>query len=328
MRESKILCVDDEPNVLEGLGRILHRKCTLLTATSGAEALALLAEPRSIAVIVSDMRMPQMDGATLLSECRNRHPAVVRLLLTGYSDTESEIRAVNDGQVFRFLTKPCPPPVLLAALTAAVEKYRCESRGRALVDHSIAGSVRALTEAIALAHPNTPASTARQLDRARRVARLLHVVEPWHVEVAVILSQAGYVVLPNEQLARAESTPLCQGGTPCTVTRLPLAVAGVLAGFPSLERAQEALKFQHRSFVCADGGPEQEALPIGSRILKALADLGFEEARGSTTAAAIETLHSRPGTYAPSVLGALTAICMPHANELLSAQRGIANVRE
>ena len=102
----KILCVDDEPAVLEGLKMNLRRRFDVLTATSGAAALEVLEREEGIAVLMSDMRMPSMDGATLLAKARERWPFVVRLLLTGQADMNSAISAVNEGQIFRFLTKP------------------------------------------------------------------------------------------------------------------------------------------------------------------------------------------------------------------------------
>lgn len=136
MKNARILCVDDEPKVLEGLERVLHRKCSLLTATSGEEALRLLDGADPIDVIVSDMRMPRMNGAALLAECRKRSPDTVRLLLTGQTDLDSAISAVNDGHVFRFLTKPCPPTVFVEALTAALEQHRLITSERILLERT------------------------------------------------------------------------------------------------------------------------------------------------------------------------------------------------
>src|SRR5262245_17980905 len=105
----RILCVDDEPNVLEGLALHLRRKYEMSTAANGPDALALLEREGPPEVIISDMRMPGMDGATFLSKARQLYPDTVRMLLTGQSDMASAIKAVNDGQIFRFLTKPCGP---------------------------------------------------------------------------------------------------------------------------------------------------------------------------------------------------------------------------
>lgn len=309
MKDARILCVDDEPNVLEGLGRILHRKCVVLTASCGAAALELMAISEPIHVIVSDMRMPEMSGATLLAKCCKHYPDTVRLLLTGYSGLESAVQAVNEGQIFRFLTKPCPPQLFLETLQAAVDKYRQDSKGRILIEQSVVGSIRALAEVIALVHPGTLASTSRQLERARKVASYLHVREPWHVEVAAILAQAGYVVLPNNVLAKVSEPPSGKPNDAGMLTRVPLVLSRVLSGIPCLGDAQTAMRFRHRPFACDDGGPEQEALPIGSRILKALTDLASEETRTASIGAALAALRSRPGQYDPSVLDAIAAVC-------------------
>ena len=171
MKNARILCVDDEPKVLEGLERVMHRRCSLLTANSGEEALRLLSGPEPIDVIMSDMRMPRMNGAALLAECRKRSPDTVRLLLTGQTDLESAISAVNEGHVFRFLTKPCPPAVLVEALTAALEQHRLITSERVLLERTLVGSMRALTEVLSLVHPEFGAS-ARQHVRARAKFRV------------------------------------------------------------------------------------------------------------------------------------------------------------
>lgn len=119
-----VLCVDDEPQVLEGLRLQLHRHHRVLTAGSGAEALEILGGDQRVAVIVSDMRMPVMDGAAFLRRAREIMPEVPRILLTGQTEMASAIAAVNQGQIFGFLTKPCPPTTLIAAVTAAIGRYR------------------------------------------------------------------------------------------------------------------------------------------------------------------------------------------------------------
>src|SRR5689334_10150530 len=101
----RILCVDDERSLLDGLTLTLGRRYDVETATSGAQALELLERDPNRAVIMSDMRMPGMDGATFLAKARGMVPEAVRVLLTGQAEIETAIAAVNEGQVFRFLTK-------------------------------------------------------------------------------------------------------------------------------------------------------------------------------------------------------------------------------
>jgi EAL domain-containing protein (putative c-di-GMP-specific phosphodiesterase class I)/FixJ family two-component response regulator len=119
----QVLCVDDEPRVLEGLRGILGRRYAVLTAESGQRGLELIAQAPRIAVIISDMRMPGMGGAEFLSRACAALPQAQRIALTGHADLPSAVAAVNRGQVFRFLIKPCPASELLESVDAAVERY-------------------------------------------------------------------------------------------------------------------------------------------------------------------------------------------------------------
>src|SRR5581483_1037494 len=124
----RILCVDDEPYVLESLRDTLRRSFDVLTAGGGPEALEKLnAEPGEYAVIISDMRMPVMSGSSFLRESRRIAPDAARILLTGYADLDAAISAVNDAQLFRFLTKPCEPEQLLRACTAGLLQHRLQT---------------------------------------------------------------------------------------------------------------------------------------------------------------------------------------------------------
>ncbi len=117
--KKRILFVDDEPNLLDGLQRML-RGCRshweMEFAPSGAAALAKLAQT-PVDVVVTDMRMPEMDGAQLLCEVRQKHPETVRIILSGQSDQESILRSV--GPAHQFLSKPCPPELLQATISRA-----------------------------------------------------------------------------------------------------------------------------------------------------------------------------------------------------------------
>lgn len=121
--KNKILCVDDENDNLDALERLLRKSYSLLKAQSGREALLLLDQNPDIAVIISDQRMPEITGVELLEHSIKTHPETTRLLLTGYTDIESVIEAVNKGNIFRYITKPWDSTDLLNTVKHAVDKY-------------------------------------------------------------------------------------------------------------------------------------------------------------------------------------------------------------
>jgi predicted signal transduction protein with EAL and GGDEF domain len=126
----RILCVDDEKQVLDGLALQLRRRYVVGLATSGAHGLAYLREHPDTAVIISDMRMPGMDGAAFLAASRAVTPDARRILLTGHSDQGSTIAAINEGQICRFLSKPCDQKTLAEAIDAALADHRREMQNR------------------------------------------------------------------------------------------------------------------------------------------------------------------------------------------------------
>ncbi|HRO66492.1 MAG TPA: hybrid sensor histidine kinase/response regulator [Pseudobdellovibrionaceae bacterium] len=122
--KTTILCVDDEVDNVDALERLFRRKYNVLRATSGQQALQVLQQHQGpVAVIITDQRMPQMTGVEFLEKTLTQHPDTVRILLTGYTDLESVIEAINKGQIYRYLTKPWDPVDLSSAVDRAVERY-------------------------------------------------------------------------------------------------------------------------------------------------------------------------------------------------------------
>ncbi|MGA2710094.1 MAG: EAL domain-containing protein [Steroidobacteraceae bacterium] len=129
----RILCVDDDRDILDAIAPHLHPSYLVELATSGAEGLRLLRQYPDIAVIVSDLRMPGMDGSKFLAASRALAPDARRILLTGCDDMSAAIAAVNDGQICRFLTKPCAPRTFLAGIEFALSEYRSEMANRSAI---------------------------------------------------------------------------------------------------------------------------------------------------------------------------------------------------
>ncbi len=136
MPRLRVLCVDDEPRVLDSLAYQLRAQYDVLTATGGVDGLELLHRYRDIAVLISDMRMPVTDGAAFLRLARDIAPDTARILLTGHADTQSSMNAVNQGQISAYLLKPCSPRTLLNAVSAAASRYRLSVVQRMLLAHN------------------------------------------------------------------------------------------------------------------------------------------------------------------------------------------------
>ena len=124
MAKHIILCVDDEIDNVEALERLFRKKYTVLKATSGDQALQLLDEHLGqVALIITDQRMPEMTGVEFLQKTLTAFPDTVRILLTGYTDLESVISAVNEGQIYRYLTKPWDPIDLANTVDHAIDRF-------------------------------------------------------------------------------------------------------------------------------------------------------------------------------------------------------------
>ncbi len=108
-KKPKMLVVDDEPDNLDLLYRTFRRDFSVLKADSGVRALELLAEEGEVAVIISDQRMPEMKGTEFLSKTLPQFPNTVRIILTGFTDIEDLVDAINSGQVYKYITKPWDP---------------------------------------------------------------------------------------------------------------------------------------------------------------------------------------------------------------------------
>ena len=193
-----ILCVDDEPRIVDSLALHLRRDYQVLAANGGTSALQILKEKGAPAVIVSDMRMPGMDGATLLKHVKQLYPETTRILLTGETGRDAAISAVNEGQIFRFLTKPCPPDQLRSAIEAGVIHHRLLIAEKVLLQETLIGCIKALVDILAITNPVAFGRSTRVKSLATELAASLGKTGFWQLEAAAMLSQIGYISLPTE----------------------------------------------------------------------------------------------------------------------------------
>src|SRR4030067_3783918 len=151
--EEKILFVDDDPNILSAYQRQLRKQFTVDTALGGDLGLTAIANHGPYSVIVADMGMPGMNGVQFLSKVKEIAPDSVRMMLTGNADQHTAMSAINEGNIFRFLTKPCQPEVITKVLTAGIEQYRLVTAEKDLLEKTLNGRVKGLNDTLAIVNP-------------------------------------------------------------------------------------------------------------------------------------------------------------------------------
>jgi FixJ family two-component response regulator len=303
-----VLCVDDDERLLSGLELQLGFDYEVRTAESGQAGLEILKSTPGCAVIISDMRMPNMNGARFLAEARKVSPDSTRMLLTGFSEVEAAIDAINHGGIFRFLTKPIEAEALKAAVADAFRQYELVRSERVLLEQTVRGAAAALTEALEIASPIVFSRARRLESGARHLATELNIDRVWEVALGGLLLRLGWISLPQEvvekRLSRAGRTP-----DPETTEMLRAAdeVSVRLIGrIPRLEGVAKIV-----ADVASPSGRHD-----GPTAIAAVADLDDRIGSGMKLSAAIEELSK---TYSPPILDALAR--WPLLNEELAIKQ-------
>jgi response regulator RpfG family c-di-GMP phosphodiesterase len=296
----RLLCVDDEPYVLEGLRDTLHRSFDVRIAESGPDGLAMLrARPDGFAVVISDMRMPIMSGAAFLREVRREAPDAVRILLTGHAEIDAAVKAVNEGQVFRFLTKPCGRDDLLRACAAGLGQHRMQTAERVLIEQTLHGAVKALTDVLALAKP-AAFGRARRIQRTvALLVREIGLVDGWEVEMAAMLAHVGAVTLPDAIAEKLYAGHPLDDAEEALVATLPAATQRILGHIPRLEGVMQILAAHART-----NGNGTGRVPLGARMLRIATDHDRLHAEGLSAGDALDVMRGRDGAYDTDMLAA------------------------
>lgn len=293
----RLLCVDDEPSILESIKLSLRKRYVITTATSGAEALALFegSETSPFDVVVSDMRMPGMTGAQLLTALRQAYPDTPRLLLSGQSDFDSALEAVNEAKIFRFLTKPCPREVLVEAIDEALEQSRLRTVEKELLTKTLWGTVAMLTDVLGLVNTGAYGRTMRLKETVSGICGALGQPVAWDLALATMLSQLGFVVVPADE-----------GGS-LELNARHVEVAGeLLARIPRLESVAAIISHQVdaeplRSERDVAAWPSAD---LNAEILRCAVLLDALASEGCSRAEIHDRLSNKPGTVPPFVLDA------------------------
>ena len=307
--KDRVLFVDDEPNVLDGIRRQLRNRVDLETATSASAGLDIIRQQGPFAVVVSDMRMPEMDGARFLAKVNEISPQTVRMVLSGQADLESTIAAVNEGRVFRFLLKPCNSETLFGVIKNGIEQYRLVHAEKHLLENTLNATVKVLFNVLGIINPVAQRRAAQIQRYADGAAEALHL-QPglWQYHLAAMISQLGCITLPQEMLARAlggqalneeerrlyESHPEVAGKLLGTIPRLE-AVAAMVAG-----------QMQVPSRDLASGNPATwEPEKIGAAILWAAVQFDRHVSQGRIPEQAAQLVNQAAPGLPPAMTQAM-----------------------
>lgn len=263
--EGRILFVDDEPSILDALARSLHRDYEVHTAEGGEAGLKCVAEKGPFAVVISDMRMPGMDGAAFLAAVRRVAPDTVRMLLTGHADMTSAMKAVNEGQLFRFLAKPCPKDDLLKALEGAHEQYRLVRAEREVLARTLRASVTVLVRVLNLTDPNTFGHASVLARFVAHMAMKREVGDAWQYDLAAMLSQIGCIAILPETMARIRAGQEVSEEDRLMFASHPEIGRQIVENIPRLQSVARMISLQTEGGSGADDDPEVE---LGGAMLR------------------------------------------------------------
>jgi response regulator RpfG family c-di-GMP phosphodiesterase len=302
-KKLEILCVDDEPQVLEGLRLHLKQRYIVHLAGSGTEGLEILRDTKNIAVILSDMRMPVMDGAKFLNAARSAAPEAVRMLLTGYTDMQSAIAAVNEGQIFRFISKPCPPDQLLAAFGAAVTQHQLIVAEKVLLQQTLLGCVESMVKVLSITKPMAFGRALRLRAKIRSVVQFLLWGDQWQIEAAAVLSQLGIVTLPEETLMKLHEGERLDASDRREIAASIDTSTQMLENIPRLEPVLEIMA--HLAAAIRGNPPSGKTPPPGALLLRIVLEWDALEAQGYTQAQALAKLRDADGEFDAELLDRL-----------------------
>jgi response regulator RpfG family c-di-GMP phosphodiesterase len=305
-----VLFVDDDPAILDGFRRQFRKRFRVYTALGPLEGLAAIAKYRLFSVVVSDFQMPVMDGIHFLTKVRSQSPDSVRIMLTGQADFSTAMAAVNQGNIFRFLIKPCAPLILEKVIESGLDQHDLQMAERQLTEETLLGCVELLVEVLSIVQPEAFSRASRVRRYVRQIADKLGLVGGWQLEAAAMLSQIGWITLPPALLEKAAArSPMSSEEYELFLTHA-LAAGKLLGHIPRLDVVAKIITEQHVPYrdlgepLTTSSG---DLAGIGAQLLKATIDFdGLRQKLSSEQA--MDAMHADATSYMPEILAAMHAV--------------------
>jgi len=302
---SSILFIDDDSNLLKSIKRSLSQEFRVVTADTPEEGLRIMEEQGPFAIVVSDMRMPGMNGVEVLSRAQEINSDTVRMLLTGYADQQSAIDAVNIGNIFRFLTKPCSPDTLSTVLRAGIRQYQLIISEKELLENTLLGIVTVLSQILTLVNPVAQSKANRLKRYCRHLAHEIQLKDKWLLEMVAILSQLGCLTIPPEVLARHAAGSVLTEEEILMIKDHHVLAGKLLMNIPRFENIIEIMSLHDKplsSFPRYADPERQQTIHLCGRILQLANGLDRFIMAGKAPADAIDLMEVNPDFYDPELL--------------------------
>jgi response regulator RpfG family c-di-GMP phosphodiesterase len=297
----RVLCVDDEARVVEGLALHLRKDYEVHTALSGDEGLKTLRKLGGASVVISDMRMPGMDGATFLHHVLTFHPDATRILLTGEPGRDAAVSAVNSARIFRFLTKPCSPELLKVAVEEGVIQHRLIRSERAILKETLIGCIKALVDVLAIANPIAFGRASRVKRLSLEFAASLNCSDFWQLEAAALLSQIGYLSLPPQLVEKIYYGQTLNEAEQTLAKGVPDVALALLENVPRLDPVIQilaALNWNDEAVARLGDG----TIGLGTRILGLVLEYDILNTQGHPVDVSVQTLRRRASRYTETLI--------------------------
>jgi response regulator RpfG family c-di-GMP phosphodiesterase len=228
-------------------------------------------------------------------------------MLTGNADQATAADAVNEGRIFRFLSKPCPQETLLKTLQAGVEQHRLIVAEKQLLEETLNGGIKVLGDVLSLVNPRAFGRATRLRRYARHIADKLALPSAWKYEVAATLSQVGCVTLAPETIDKLDAGAELDAQEARAVAAHPELAGRLIADIPRLEDVAHMIARQNEPFAWDRAGPprERDEVALGGHVLAVAVAFDKLLVRGLLPQKAIRWLRSRPTEFDPAIVDAL-----------------------
>jgi len=305
---SRVLCVDDEPNILLAYRRRLRKKVKHIdTALGGEEGLKTIEARGPYAVVISDLKMPGMSGIGFLSRVGEEYPDTVKVMITGYGDLNSAMTAVNEGNVFRFLTKPVDTDRFVKTIKDSIRQYQLIIAERELLEKTLKGSIHVMTEVLSQVNPIAFSRTKRLKEYCQHIADKLKIEDRWKLEIAAMLSQIGCITLHPDTLEKIYAHQELEHEEKEAYYSHPEIGAELLSAIPRLEDVSEIIR--HQMDPEERGGNridiDSQFTSLASQILNVVLEFDNLSMHGESNRKIINKLKNRPDYYNREIVSAL-----------------------